>query len=112
MRKKTRKDSKQLIYEIYNTVNKKSYLGVTSISQFYHTKSINYAALRRFQKHYSRAMREGLDWALYNDMRKYGKEVYDVYIYDVVKGKAEAHRIETELLRTKKFKLNSTKIKK
>ena len=97
MRKKTRKDSKQLIYEIYNTVNKKSYLGVTSISQFYHTKSVRYAANRRFQKHYSKAKTGETKWKLHKDMRKYGGDVYNVWILDVVKGKA-LDEIITELM--------------
>jgi hypothetical protein len=108
MRKKTRKDSKHLIYEIVNTISGRSYIGITSLSQFYHTKSKRYAALRRFQKHYSKAMRTKLDWELYRDMREYGKDVYDVFIVDVVKGKALAHQIETELLKEFEYELNST----
>lgn len=108
MRKKTRKDSKHLIYEIENTANGKSYIGVTSLSQFYNTKSVRYAAIRRFQKHYSRAHKEQLDWTLYKDMRRYDKDVYNVWILDVVKGKELAHQIETEYLRAGIYKLNST----
>ena len=108
MRKKTRKDSKHLIYEIENTINGKTYIGVTSLSQFYHTKSVRYAAIRRFQKHYSRAHKELLDWALYKDMRKHDRDVYNVWIIDVVKGKERAHQIETGLLQTQEYKLNST----
>ena len=41
-------------------------------------------------------------------MRKYGADVYNVWILDVVKGKKLAHTIETEFLQQKTYKLNST----
>jgi hypothetical protein len=47
-------------------------------------------------------------WKLHKDMRKYGGDVYNVWILDVVKGKALAHQIETEFLQQKKYELNST----
>ena len=103
MRKK-RSDRNHIIYEIINTINGKSYIGVTQCIG----RAFNYSALRRFQKHVSRAKQENKDWALYNDMRKYGPDVYDVYVKDVVRGKAEAHQIETFYLQNFKYKLNST----
>ena len=105
MRKK-RNDRNHLIYEITNTINGKKYIGVTACIG----RAFNYSALRRFQKHVSRAKQEDKDWALYNDMRKYGPDVYDVYVLDVVRGKAEAHKIETGFLQNKhyQYKLNST----
>jgi len=105
---KTRKDSKHLIYEIENTLTGASYIGVTSLSQFYHTKSVRYAANRRFQKHMSKARTGECTWKLHTDMRKYGADVYNVWIIDVVKGKKLAHTIETELLQSNVYKLNST----
>ena len=108
MRKKTRKDSKHLIYEIENSLTGQSYIGVTSLSQFYHTKSVRYAANRRFQKHYSKAKSGECKWKLHKDMRKYGGDVYNVWILDVVKGKELAHQIETEFLQQKRYELNST----
>ena len=103
MRKK-RADRNHIIYEITNTINGKQYIGVTACIG----RAFNYSALRRFQKHVSRAKQENKDWALYNDMRKYGADVYDVYVVEVVRGKAEAHRIETEYLQHRTYKLNST----
>jgi len=105
---KTRKDSKHLIYEIENTLTGACYIGVTSLSQFYHTKSVRYAANRRFQKHMSKARTGECKWKLHKDMRKYGGDVYNVWILDVVKGKKLAHQIETEFLQQKSYKLNST----
>jgi predicted GNAT family acetyltransferase len=56
----------------------------------------------------SRAKCESKDWALYKDMKKYGPDVYDVYVKDVVRGKAEAHKLETFYLQNFKYQLNST----
>ena len=103
MRKK-RADRNHIIYELTNTINGKQYVGITAAIG----RKFNYSVLRRFQKHVSRAKQVVQDWALYNDMRKYGAHVYDVCLIDVVRGKAEAHRIETELLQSRNFKLNST----
>ena len=103
MRKK-RNDRNHIIYEIVNTINGKCYIGVTACIG----RAFNYSAVRRFQKHCSRAKMESKDWALYNDMRKYGANVYDVFVKDVVRGKAEAHKLETMYLQNYHYKLNST----
>ena len=55
-----------------------------------------------------RALTEDKDWALYNDMRKYGHDVYDISIVDIVRGKAAAHKLETNLIHSYEYKLNST----
>ena len=107
MRKK-RSDRNHVIYEIENSITGATYLGVTQAIG----RAFIYSALRRFQKHVSRSNRENKSWALYKDMRKYGADVYNVYLIEVVKGKAEVHKLETEMLRTGNYKLNSTKIKK
>ena len=104
MRKK-RSDRNHIVYEIVNTINGKRYIGITQAIG----RAFNYSALRRFQKHISRAKQENKDWALYKDMKKYGPDVYDVYVFDIVRGKAEAHRIEREQLKLNDYKLNSKK---
>ena len=41
-------------------------------------------------------------------MREHNEDVYDLFIVDVVRGKALAHQIETELLKEFEYELNST----
>jgi hypothetical protein len=105
MRKK-RSDRNHVIYLITNTVNDKQYIGITAAKG----RAFKWSALNRFHKHVSRARLEHeKDWPLYRDMRRYeGEEsvVYEVTVLDVVRGKREAHRIETELINTIKPKLN------
>lgn len=103
MRKK-RNDRNHIIYEIINIENGKCYIGVTAAIG----RAFNYSAFRRFQKHQSRARRENKDWALYKDMRKYDTDAYEVIVKHVVRGKAEAHKLETYYLQNYVYKLNST----
>lgn len=104
MSRKKRSDRNHIIYEIVNTSNGKSYIGITAaIGRRFH-----YSAKLRLQKHFSRARRENKDWALYRDMRENDQSVYDLFIVDVVRGKALAHQIEVELIKEFNYELNST----
>jgi predicted GIY-YIG superfamily endonuclease len=103
MRKK-RSDRNHVIYEIVNTSNGKSYIGITAAVG----RRYNYSAVLRFQKHQSRARKENKEWALYIDMRENDPSVYELFIVDVVRGKALAHQIETKLLKKFEYELNST----
>lgn len=103
MRKK-RSDINHVIYEIVNTSNGKSYIGITAAVG----RRYNYSAVLRFQKHQSRARKENKEWALYIDMRENDPSVYELFIVDVVRGKALAHQIETKLLKEFEYELNST----
>ena len=104
MNRKKRNDRNHVIYEIVNSVTGESYLGVTAaIGRRFH-----YSAKLRLQKHFSRARKENKDWSLYRNMREYGQEVYELFIVDVVRGKALAHQIETKLLKEFQYELNST----
>jgi hypothetical protein len=103
-RTKRRSDRNHVIYEIYNTVNGKFYLGITAATG----RRFNYSARLRFQRHCSRARLENKDWLLYQDMRKYPHDIYEVYVLDVVRGRKKAHEIEVKLLKKYDYKLNST----
>ena len=104
MARKKRNDRNHVIYEIVNTLTGASYLGITAaIGRRFH-----YSAELRFQKHQSRARREDKQWALYIDMRENDPSVYELFIVDVVRGKALAHQIETKLLKKYNYELNST----
>ena len=51
---------------------------------------------------------EDKDWALYKDMKKFNKDVYELYVVEVVRGKALAHQKEVEYLKEYNYELNST----
>ena len=104
MNRKKRNDRNHVVYEIVNTENGKSYIGVTAAIG----RRFNYSAKLRLQKHFSRARKENKNWSLYNDMREYGQEVYDLFILKIIRGKAAAHQYETEQLQKFHYELNST----
>jgi predicted GIY-YIG superfamily endonuclease len=104
MNRKKRSDRNHIIYEIVNTINGKSYIGITAAIG----RRFNYSAKLRLQKHFSRARRENKEWALYIDMRENDQSVYDLFIVDVVRGKKLAHQIEVELIKEFNYELNST----
>lgn len=104
LNRKKRSDRNHVIYEIVNSENGKSYIGITvAIGRRFH-----YSAKLRLQKHFSRARKENKQWALYIDMREHDESVYDLFIVDVVRGKKLAHQLETELLKEFNYELNST----
>ena len=104
MNRKKRNDRNHIVYEIVNTENGKSYIGVTAALG----RRFHYSAKLRLQKHFSRARKENKNWALYNDMREYGQEVYELFIVKVIRGKAAAHQYETKQLQKFHYELNST----
>jgi hypothetical protein len=104
LNRKKRSDRNHIIYEIFNTFNGKSYLGITACIG----RRTNYSVVNRFNKHCSRAKMEDKDWALYRDMKIFNKDVYELYIIEVVRGKALAHQKEVEYLKEYNYELNST----
>jgi hypothetical protein len=101
---KRRSDRNHIIYEIINTRNNKRYVGLTVARGRAYNKSVRI----RFHQHCVRALEENKNWALYEDMRKYEPNVYEIRIIDIVRGKAEAHRLETHYIHNYDYKLNST----
>lgn len=102
--RKKRNDRNHVIYEIVNTETGKSYLGITAAIG----RRFLYSVRLRFQKHCSRAKCENKGWKLYEDMKEWGPDVYDVFLLDVVRGKKAAHQIEVKLLKEFQYELNST----
>jgi hypothetical protein len=101
-KRKPRSDRNHIVYEL--KVARSTYIGVTRLK-----KSAEFSARRRFLKHVNRAMTEGLDWALCQAIRKHGPERFKVTVLAIVRGKAEAHSHERQLIRAKNPKLNSDK---
>jgi hypothetical protein len=101
MKRKTRSDRNHIVYKVQ--VKSLTYIGVTVVENRSPVKSL----ARRWRKHVQRAMAEQHDWRLCNAIRKYGADAFDVEIIEVVRGKANAHVLERELIRELKPKLNT-----
>jgi hypothetical protein len=100
VKRKKRKDRTHIIYML--SVGRRKYIGITA-----KTCSTLQASLKcRFMKHVYRARSELRPWPLYEAMREYGPEAFEVEILEVGRGKAWAHQRERELIRDLKPRLN------
>lgn len=101
MMRKKRCDRNHIVYSL--TVGKLEYIGVTYVEDRSPAKSLR----RRWQKHVRRALTEGRDWALCKAIRRFGADRFETVVLEVVRGKAEAHIRERDLIRSMKPKLNT-----
>jgi len=100
--RKKRTDRNHIIYEL--VVNGKNYIGVTAKTE----STVNKSVLSRAAKHFYRAKKENKNWLLCAELRKLNsKDEIEVYIHEVVRGKAEAHKREVEIRRMVKPLLNT-----
>ena len=92
--RKTRTDRNHIIYEL--RVNGLNYIGVTAKTE----TTINKSVLARAAKHFYRAKTETKNWLLCQELRKLtDKSEIEVYVHEVIRGKAAAHKREVELRR-------------
>jgi len=92
--RKRRSDRKHAIYLLENILTGEQYIGVT-VTQ---GAAVKRAVKVRFQKHVSRAKKETKEWALCNALREWGAECFKFDVLEVIRGKAEAHKRERELI--------------
>jgi hypothetical protein len=103
VRRKRRSDRRHVIYKL--EVAGLSYIGLTVFE-----RTEKRSAVRRFQKHVSRAKREtGKKWALCKAIRKYGADAFTVSVVKTVRGKSDAHAFERKLIMKLKPVLNTDK---
>ena len=101
---KPRTDRNHIIYEIVTPQG--SYIGVTAKTQTTVLKSLR----ARAAKHYYRAKTETKAWALCQYLRTLtDKSEIDIRMHEMVRGKAEAHTRERELIRLYNPALNTDK---
>ena len=101
---KPRSDRNHIIYEIVTPVG--SYIGVTAKTQTTVLKSLR----ARAAKHYYRAKTETKSWALCQYLRTLeDKSEIDIRMHEMVRGKADAHARERELIRRYNPALNTDK---
>lgn len=94
MMRAKRNDRNHIIYQIVGPQG--VYIGVTAKTESTVLKSVR----ARIAKHYYRAKTETKAWALCELLRSYAsKDLIDVRVLEIVRGKAEAHSRERELIR-------------
>jgi hypothetical protein len=105
-KRKRRSDRNHVIYLICNNITQQQYIGLTALSYNGNAKKTIH---RRFLKHVQRALTENKAWGLSRNIRHYGPEVFSVTVLHIVRGKAEAHRLETMLIKEQNPALNTFK---
>lgn len=104
--RKKRTDRNHLIYLINNTETGEQYIGLTALS---FKGNVRKTLHRRMQKHLQRARAENKDWGLCEALRTYGPEKFTYSLIEVVRGKKEAHIVETALIKEHNPALNTFK---
>jgi len=99
--RKKRVDRTHIIYMLESGDD--FYIGVTAKTE----STVNKSVLTRFNKHVYRSRTEDKSWALYETMRERGVESFVKSIVAVVRGKAEAHTQERELIKQYQPNLNT-----
>ena len=101
MRKK-RSDRNHIVYQIRNKETEEFYIGITSLKG----RAYKWSIEKRWKQHISRAKTQDLDWTLCNSIRQYGSDSFIISILEVIRGKAEAHFREVQLIHELKPQLN------
>jgi hypothetical protein len=101
--RKRRSDRKHVIYLVVNVLTGERYVGLTVAQGGAYKRSVKV----RWQKHVSRALIENRDWAICKAIRKWGAEVFDYCVLEVVRGKKAAHKRELEIIREFNPELNT-----
>ena len=100
--RKKRIDRNHIIYEL--VVNGKNYIGVTAKTE----STVNKSVLARAAKHFYRAKTETKNWLLCAELRTLAdKSEIEVYVHEIIRGKAAAHKREVEIRRQLKPILNT-----
>ena len=101
--RKRRADRNHVVYVIINTETFEQYVGITACID----RSGKETLAARWSRHVGRALNQDKDWELCKSIRKYGRDVFVPTIFTIVRGKAAAFKLETELRKSGQFKLNS-----
>ena len=100
--RKKRSDRNHIIYELI--VNGLNYIGVTAKTESTVLRSVQVRA----NKHWYRAQKENKDWSLCVALRELAsKDLIEIRVHEIVRGKAAAHRREVEIRRALRPVLNT-----
>ena len=93
MKRKARSDRKHAVYMLANTNTGEYYIGITVCGQ-----QVKKAIKVRLQKHIRRALTEGKDWALCQNIRAHGADAFEMEVIGLVRGRKDAHTMERGLI--------------
>lgn len=106
--RKRRSDRNQIVYYIQDGVTLEYYIGLTAME---FKGNVFKTLRRRMQKHMQRALAENKNWGLSRALRERGAERFVFGPVQIVRGKKEAHAVETQLINTLQPALNTFGVK-
>ena len=100
--RKKRTDRNHIVYEL--RVPAGNYIGVTAKTESTVLKSVR----SRAAKHFYRAKKDGKNWLLCAALRELDdKNEIEILVHAVIRGKADAHKMEVAIRRNVKPNLNT-----
>jgi hypothetical protein len=107
-KRKKRSDRNHIIYQIILGATGQTYIGMTQCTG----RAIKRSVTARWKRHVSRATHTDLTWPLCEAIRQYGPTAFTIEPIHIIRGKAEAHILETQIIREKQPELNLVSITK
>lgn len=101
MHRKKRTDRNHVIYKLTCVDTNQTYIGLTVMRG----RAVQKTVQTRFQQHQYRAENQNKDWNLCKALRKYENWIAEAI--EIVRGKADAHARERELIKFYNPKLNT-----
>lgn len=102
-KRRRRSDRAHAIYRLTCIPTGELYIGLTVCSGLSPQRAVE----GRWQRHVTRALKQGRDWRLCEAIREHGAQAFTVEVLEKVRGKAEAHRRERELTKLLTATLNT-----
>lgn len=99
---KRRCDRNHVVYQITCLITGERYVGITVVRGRAFKRSIDI----RWQGHLYHALVENRHNPLQQRIREYGEQGFKKEILSIVRGKKQAHKFETEIIKTTKPELN------
>lgn len=107
-KRKRRTDRNHVLYYIERIGTDEFYIGIAAVN---FNGNVKRTLHRRMQKHVQRAFTENKSWGLCEALRSHGPDQFGYGVIDVIRGKKDAHALETQLINLWQPKLNTFGVK-
>tara|TARA_B110000503_G_scaffold74192_1_gene114608 strand:+ start:717 stop:1061 length:345 start_codon:yes stop_codon:yes gene_type:complete len=105
-KRKRRSDRTHIVYQLTNETTGQIYIGITVVTG----KAFKRSLTERWKRHVSRTKHESHEWPICKSIREYGEQAFTREILHTIRGKKQAHSLETLLIREFQPQLNTISI--